>query len=95
MTNQIRRTWAGTLRASGRIPPLDLGAGCHATVGQVNSPSTPLHRAARAPGGYGERVTESGEIVPAIRGGIKATRGGQSVLLEFITQQEIDFSIFK
>jgi acetolactate synthase-1/2/3 large subunit len=50
---------------------------------------------ARALGGYGERVTDPGEIVPAIRRGIKATREGQPALLEFITQQEIDFSIFK
>jgi thiamine pyrophosphate-dependent acetolactate synthase large subunit-like protein len=50
---------------------------------------------ARALGGYGERVTEPGEIVPALRRGIKATREGQPALLEFITQKEIDFSIFK
>jgi acetolactate synthase-1/2/3 large subunit len=50
---------------------------------------------ARALGGYGERVTEPGEIVPAIRRGIAATREGRPALLEFITQQEIDFSIFK
>jgi acetolactate synthase-1/2/3 large subunit len=50
---------------------------------------------AKAFGGYGERVTTPGEIVPAIRRGIRATREGQPALLEFITQKEIDFSIFK
>jgi acetolactate synthase-1/2/3 large subunit len=50
---------------------------------------------AKAFGGYGERVTAPGEIVPAIRRGIRATQDGQPALLEFITQKEIDFSIFK
>ena len=43
---------------------------------------------ARALGGYGERVTEPGEIVAAIRRGIAATEAGQPALLEFITARE-------
>jgi len=43
---------------------------------------------ARAFGGYGERVTEPAEIVPAIRRGIEQTRAGRPALLEFITTQE-------
>jgi acetolactate synthase-1/2/3 large subunit len=50
---------------------------------------------ARALGGYGERVTEPGEIVPAIKRGIQKTLEGTPVLLEFITEKEIEFSIFK
>jgi acetolactate synthase-1/2/3 large subunit len=50
---------------------------------------------ARAFGGYGERVTEPGQIVPALRRGIEQTRNGTPALLEFITQQEIDFSTFR
>jgi acetolactate synthase-1/2/3 large subunit len=50
---------------------------------------------ARAFGGYGERITEPGEIVPAIKRGIAKTREGTPVLLEFITEKEINFSIFK
>ena len=50
---------------------------------------------ARAFGGYGERVTEPGEIVPAIQRGIEETRNGRAALLEFITAQEISFSVFK
>ncbi len=50
---------------------------------------------ARAFGGYGERVTEPSEIVPAIRRGIEKTREGTPALLEFITQQEIEFSVFR
>jgi thiamine pyrophosphate-dependent acetolactate synthase large subunit-like protein len=47
---------------------------------------------AKAFGGYGERVTEPGEIIPAIKRGIQKTQEGTPVLLEFITQQEISFS---
>ena len=50
---------------------------------------------AKAFGGYGERITEPGEIVPAIKRGIAKTRDGVPALLEFITEKEINFSIFK
>jgi thiamine pyrophosphate-dependent acetolactate synthase large subunit-like protein len=43
---------------------------------------------ARAFGGYGERVTEPGEIAPAIKRGIDQTKQGKPALLEFITQKE-------
>ena len=43
---------------------------------------------ARAFGGYGERITEPSEIVPAIRRGIEQTRKGVPALLEFITSKE-------
>ena len=49
---------------------------------------------ARAFGGYGERVTEPGEIVPAIRRAIRRTEEGTPALLEFITQKEIEYSMF-
>jgi thiamine pyrophosphate-dependent acetolactate synthase large subunit-like protein len=49
---------------------------------------------ARALGGYGERVTEPGQIVPAIERGISQTREGTPALLEFITAKEITFSTF-
>jgi acetolactate synthase-1/2/3 large subunit len=50
---------------------------------------------AKAFGGYGERVTRPADIVPAIRRGIQKTREGTPALLEFITEKEIDFSLFK
>ena len=50
---------------------------------------------ARAFGGYGERVTEPDEIVPAIRRGIAATERGEPALLEFITSKEVAISKFK
>ena len=43
---------------------------------------------ARAFGGYGERVTEPGEIVAAIKRGIAQTQAGVPALLEFITSKE-------
>jgi acetolactate synthase-1/2/3 large subunit len=43
---------------------------------------------AKALGGYGERITEPGDIAAAIRRGIEATERGQPALLEFITSQE-------
>ncbi|MCY4499553.1 MAG: thiamine pyrophosphate-dependent enzyme, partial [Rhodospirillaceae bacterium] len=47
---------------------------------------------ARAFGGYGERVTEPGQIREAIRRGIAATEDGQPALLEFITSKEVQVS---
>src|SRR5581483_3008148 len=49
---------------------------------------------ARALGGYGERVIEPAEIIPAIKRGIAATEAGQPALLEFITQKETEISSF-
>ena len=47
---------------------------------------------ARAFGGYGERVTDPGEIKAAIRRGIEQTQNGRPALLEFITQKEVQTS---
>ena len=49
---------------------------------------------ARAFGGYGERVTEPGDIVPAIKRGIEQTEKGEPALLEFITAKETQISRF-
>ena len=49
---------------------------------------------ARALGGYGERVTEPDQIVPAIKRGIERTKEGTPALLEFITAKEIAVSMF-
>ena len=47
---------------------------------------------ARAFGGYGERVTDPAEIIPAIKRGIAQTKEGKPALLEFITQKETAIS---
>jgi thiamine pyrophosphate-dependent acetolactate synthase large subunit-like protein len=49
---------------------------------------------ALALGGYGERVTDPHEIVPAIERGIAQTRDGTPALLEFITKQELGLSVY-
>jgi acetolactate synthase-1/2/3 large subunit len=50
---------------------------------------------ARALGGYGERVTEPKDIVPAIKRGIEQTKKGVPVLLEFITAKETQISRYQ
>ena len=45
-------------------------------------------------GGYGERITDPAEIVPAIRRGIAKTESGVPALLEFITSKEQQISKF-
>jgi acetolactate synthase-1/2/3 large subunit len=47
---------------------------------------------AKALGGHGERVTEAGAIIPAIKRGIEATKAGKPALLEFITRKEVSLS---
>ncbi|MGE4337197.1 MAG: thiamine pyrophosphate-requiring protein [Pigmentiphaga sp.] len=47
---------------------------------------------ARALGGYGERVTQPEEIIPAILRGIAQVEKGVPALLEFITCKEIEVS---
>jgi acetolactate synthase-1/2/3 large subunit len=47
---------------------------------------------ANALGGYGERVTDPSQIIPAIKRGIEKTKEGTPVLLEFITQKETEIS---
>jgi acetolactate synthase-1/2/3 large subunit len=49
---------------------------------------------AKAFGGYGERVTEVAEIIPAILRGIVQTEAGIPALLEFITDKEVEISKF-
>jgi len=49
---------------------------------------------ARAFGGHGERVTDPGEIVPAIKRAMVKTQEGTPALLEFITEKAVDFSMY-
>jgi acetolactate synthase-1/2/3 large subunit len=50
---------------------------------------------AKAFGGHGERVEKPEEIIPAIQRAIRATEEGKPALLEILTSQELDCSIFK
>ena len=49
---------------------------------------------AKAFGGYGERVTDPGQIKAAIKRGIEQTQAGKPALLEFITAKETRVSKF-
>src|SRR5256714_6235214 len=49
---------------------------------------------AKALGGWGERVTEPGEIVSAIKRAVAKTREGTPALLWFITEKAVDFSMY-
>jgi thiamine pyrophosphate-dependent acetolactate synthase large subunit-like protein len=49
---------------------------------------------AKAFGGYGERVTQPGDIKAAIQRGIEQTQAGKPALLEFITAKETRVSKF-
>ena len=46
----------------------------------------------RAMGGYAERVTDPNEIIPAFQRARQQNEDGNAVLLEFITNEEINYS---
>jgi acetolactate synthase-1/2/3 large subunit len=50
---------------------------------------------AKALGGYGERITEPGEIAAAIKRGIAKTKDGVPTILEFITRKENRASTYR
>lgn len=50
---------------------------------------------AQALGAYSEKITEPQEIIPAIKRALEVNRGGRTVLLEFITKEEGDYSKFQ
>ena len=48
----------------------------------------------QAMGAYAEKITDPQEIVPAIRRALEVNSGGRTVLLEFITKEEGEYSKF-
>jgi acetolactate synthase-1/2/3 large subunit len=50
---------------------------------------------AKALGGYSERVTQPGEIIPAVKRAIRKTEEGIPALLEFLTAKEALYPFFK
>ena len=63
----------------------DLGDGPHGDSLDSFSPGDPF-------GGYGERISDPNEIVPAIRRGVEQTQAGKPALLEFLTAKETEIS---
>ena len=50
---------------------------------------------AQALGAYSEKMADPQEIVPAIKRALEINRSGRTVLLEFITKEEGDYSKFQ
>ena len=48
----------------------------------------------QAMGAYAEKISDPQEIIPAIRRALEVNSGGQTVLLEFITKEEGEYSKF-
>jgi thiamine pyrophosphate-dependent acetolactate synthase large subunit-like protein len=49
---------------------------------------------AQAMGAYSEKITDPQDIVPALKRGLAAVDGGKAAVLEFITQDEGEYSKF-
>ena len=50
---------------------------------------------AQALGAYSEKITDPQEIIPAIKRALEVNQGGRTVLLEFITKEEGEYSKFQ
>lgn len=61
----------------------------------LNRQSGDYAKVAEALGGYSERVTQPGEIIPALQRAKKRIESGQAALLEIITKEELDLSIYQ
>ncbi len=65
-------------------------------VGKYNLKSVggQFSEVAQALGAYSEKITDPQEIIPAIKRALEVNRGGKTVLLEFITKEEGEYSKF-
>ena len=61
---------------------------------QVKSLSGEFSEVAQAMGAYTEKITDPSEIIPSIKRGVAATEDGKTVVLEFITRDEGEYSKF-
>ena len=52
-------------------------------------------KVAEALGGYSEKITQPDNIVPALQRAKKAVESGQAALLEIITKEELDLSLYQ
>ena len=52
-------------------------------------------KVAEALGGYGERVTDPGQVVPALQRAKKSVESGKAALLEVITKEELELSTYQ
>jgi acetolactate synthase-1/2/3 large subunit len=61
----------------------------------LNRQTGEYSRIAEALGGYAEKVTEPAEVVPALQRAKKAVQSGQAALLEVITKEELEVSLYQ
>ena len=61
----------------------------------LNVQSGEYAKVAEALGGYGEKVTEPDEIVPAVERARASVESGKAALLEIITAEEPAFSLYQ
>ena len=62
---------------------------------RVKELSGQFSEVAEAMGAYSEKISDPGEIVPAIKRGLEVTQSGRTAVLEFITKEEGEYSKFK
>jgi acetolactate synthase-1/2/3 large subunit len=46
-------------------------------------------------GGYGERVEQPDDIIPALQRAKASVDSGKAALLEIVTREELDYSIYR
>ena len=61
----------------------------------LNYQSGDYAKVAEGLGGYSEKVEKPGDIIPALQRAKKAIDSGQAALLEVITREELDFSLYQ
>ena len=61
---------------------------------QVKSLTGEFSEVAQAMGAYAEKITDPSEIIPSIKRGVAATEDGKTVVLEYITCDEGEYSKF-
>jgi len=61
---------------------------------QIKTLSGEFSEVAQAMGAYTEKITDPSDIIPSIKRGIAATEDGKTVVLEYITRDEGEYSKF-
>ena len=61
---------------------------------QIKTLSGEFSEVAQAMGAYTEKITDPAEIIPSIKRGVAATEDGKTVVLEYITRDEGEYSKF-
>lgn len=82
--------WAAVHRATLLLYPQGAAAAASRPPFSCLEPSPEYEQIVRASGGYGEKVTDPGELKAALRRGIEAVRNGRQAVLNVITDPVYD-----